>query len=109
MESTKYGENLIRQISSECIESFSPEFIEVCNGDKIPADIFEYLQMREFRISKARNKDLNLSSLLQLINTINDKMEKGQYNENVAESEILACLELINNSSDNIDLEEMQM
>lgn len=107
-----YGNNFkasISEITNDALNAFEPEFIEIMEEEKIPRDIWEYIQAKDYRNMQKKFYGKDAEILLAVARYINDRVESGLRDPYKGEAEVVALLKLIDNAQNVKEKDDFMM
>ena len=93
-----YGNNFrasSSKVAKDLLNSFEPEFIEIMEESRMPRDIWEYIQAKDYRDMQRKFYGRDPETLLAVISYINGRVESGLRDPHRGEAEVAALLKII--------------
>ncbi len=107
-----YGNNFkasISEITNDALNAFEPEFIEIMEEEKIPRDIWEYIQAKDYRNMQKKFYGKDAETLLAVVRYINGRVESGLRDPHKGEAEVVALLKLIDDAQNVKEKDDFMM
>lgn len=107
-----YGNNFkasISEITNDALNAFEPEFIEIMEEEKIPRDIWEYIQTKDYRNMQKKFYGKDAETLLAVVRYINGRVESGLRDPHKGEAEVVALLKLIDDAQNVKEKDDFMM